>query len=262
MSSKGLNMVNFTILAKKLCDDSMDGRRTTDEPAKFESAPVKWSLQLSTDWIESGLNLRAAFGIRGLFTLAIGMKIHVHGQVASIGSARIMGMLMSTTQSSTTKSTRSINFPSLTNRHHFKDINKQNPQCCLLQPLNIFINLASGVSLTSLRGKGPIGMVANPKVDGRGSNAHCMDIVTRSGKMVPSQVDNSCEIDVDEFGEEERKMDGEVGMKSLVDVSSEEAVMVLKKKKKVNENVIDIAKSYSKPLPPFPRRLAKQYFYA
>ncbi|MCD7471281.1 hypothetical protein HAX54_011616 [Datura stramonium] len=110
--------------------------------------------------------------------------------------------------------------------------------------------------------KGRSGTVENPKGNGRGSNGHCMDIVTESGKMLQSDIDNSCEIDVDECGEEESKMDGEVRMKQLLDFASEEAMMVLKKKEKVKENVIDIAKSYPKPLLPFPRRLAKKSFYA
>lgn len=57
-------------------------------------------------------------------------------------------------------------------------------------------------------------------------------------------------------------MDGDVVMKPLVDVASEEVAMVLKRKEKVKENVVDIAKSYPKPLPPFPQRLVDQSFYA
>ncbi|MCE3215863.1 hypothetical protein HAX54_003825, partial [Datura stramonium] len=66
--------------------------------------------------------------------------------------------------------------------------------------------------------------------------------------MLQSNADKPCNIDID----------GDVSVKTLVDVASEEVVVGLTRKDKVKENMLDIAKYYSKPLPPFTKTLAKK----
>ncbi|MCD7465008.1 hypothetical protein HAX54_000396 [Datura stramonium] len=80
-----------------------------------------------------------------------------------------------------------------------------------------------------------------------------MDIMTKR-KIVQPFVDEPYGANIDIGDGSKCKIDDEVVIRLHIDMFNEEAVVDLKRKEKVKDNMVEIVKYYSKPIPSIPQR--------